>query len=77
MFDKEERFEIEKAKKEQEANVALIKTWDDIQAKIDVDHQLAERLQAEEQEELSDAEKDTIFKQLLEKRCIHFIAKRA
>ncbi|GKD43265.1 hypothetical protein Tco_1267910 [Tanacetum coccineum] len=49
-FDEEERLAREKAKKEQEANIALIETWDDIQAKIDADHQLDERLQAQEQE---------------------------
>nr|GEZ92699.1 hypothetical protein [Tanacetum cinerariifolium] len=42
-----------------------------------VDHQLAERLQAQEQEELTDAEKATLFQQLLEKRRKHFAAKRA
>ncbi|GJT82582.1 putative ribonuclease H-like domain-containing protein [Tanacetum coccineum] len=47
-FDEEERLAREKAKKEQEANIALIETWNDIQAKIDVDHQLAERLQGQE-----------------------------
>ncbi|GKB73658.1 hypothetical protein Tco_0935070 [Tanacetum coccineum] len=76
-FDEEERLAREKAKKEKEANIALIEEWDDIQAKIDADHQLAERLQAQEQEELSDAEKATLFQQLLEKRRKHFAAKRA
>ncbi|GJU99315.1 hypothetical protein Tco_1328586 [Tanacetum coccineum] len=76
-FDKEERLAREKAEKEKEANIALIEEWDDIQAKIDVDHQLAERLQAQEQEELSDAENATLFQQLLEKRRKHFAAKRA
>ncbi|GKB63054.1 hypothetical protein Tco_0919240, partial [Tanacetum coccineum] len=53
-FDEEERLTREKAKKEEEANnISLIETCDDIQAKIDADHQLAERLQAQEQEELS------------------------
>ncbi|GJX44704.1 hypothetical protein Tco_0261380 [Tanacetum coccineum] len=42
-FDEEERLAREKAEKEQEANIALVETWDDIQAKIDVDHQLADR----------------------------------
>ncbi|GJT96512.1 hypothetical protein Tco_1092030 [Tanacetum coccineum] len=56
-FDEEERLAREKAEKEKEANIALIKTWDDIQAKIDDDHQLAERMQAQEQEELSIKEK--------------------
>ncbi|GJU30494.1 hypothetical protein Tco_1174083 [Tanacetum coccineum] len=45
-FDEEERLTREKAKKEKEANISLIETWDDIQAKIDADHQLAKRLQA-------------------------------
>ncbi|GJV92850.1 hypothetical protein Tco_1540663 [Tanacetum coccineum] len=49
----------------------------DIQAKIDADHHLAKRLQAREQEELSDAEKATLFQQLLEKRRKYFAAKRA
>ncbi|GJX94277.1 putative ribonuclease H-like domain-containing protein [Tanacetum coccineum] len=52
-FDKEVRLEREKDEKEQEANVALTKEWDDIQAKIEADHELAQRLQAQEQEELS------------------------
>ncbi|GJZ83081.1 hypothetical protein Tco_0648254, partial [Tanacetum coccineum] len=50
---------------------------DDIQAKIDADYQLAERLQAQEQEELSIEEKATLFQQFLEKRRKHFAAKRA
>ncbi|GJY31803.1 hypothetical protein Tco_0415298 [Tanacetum coccineum] len=76
-FNEEERLAREKAEKEEEANIALIETWDDIQAKIDVDHQLAERMQAQEQEELSIKEKATLFQQLLEKRRKHFAAKRA
>nr|GEX41452.1 hypothetical protein [Tanacetum cinerariifolium] len=76
-FDEEARLVREKVEKEQEANITLIETWDDIQAKIDVDHQLTERLEAQEQEELSDVEKGTLFQQLLEKRRKHFIAKRA
>ncbi|GJT04483.1 hypothetical protein Tco_0838945 [Tanacetum coccineum] len=48
-FDEEERL----AKEKDEANVALTEEWDDIQAKIKADHELAQRLQAEEQEELS------------------------
>ncbi|GKF81731.1 hypothetical protein Tco_0240333, partial [Tanacetum coccineum] len=55
----------------------LIETWDDIQAEIDVDYQLAERLQAQEQEGLSIEEKATLFQQLLEKRRKNFAAKRA
>ncbi|GJY05364.1 hypothetical protein Tco_0371304 [Tanacetum coccineum] len=46
-FDEEERLAREKAKKEEEANIALIETWDDMQVKIDVGHQLAERIVGE------------------------------
>ncbi|GJS60872.1 hypothetical protein Tco_0655656 [Tanacetum coccineum] len=76
-FDEEERLAREKTKKEKEANIALTEEWDDIQAKIEADHELAQRLQAEEQEELSNAEKATLFQQLLEKRRKHFTAKSA
>ncbi|GKB08429.1 hypothetical protein Tco_0836713 [Tanacetum coccineum] len=43
-FDEEVKLTREKAEKEQEANVALTEEWDDIQAKIKVDHELAQRL---------------------------------
>ncbi|GKA45061.1 putative ribonuclease H-like domain-containing protein [Tanacetum coccineum] len=43
-FDKEERLAREKAEKENEANVALIEEWDDIQAKIEANYELAQRL---------------------------------
>ncbi|GJX67126.1 hypothetical protein Tco_0302853 [Tanacetum coccineum] len=74
-FNEEERLAREKAKKEKETNISFIETWDDIQAKINVDHQLAERLQAQEQKVLSFEEKATLFQQLLEKRRKHFAAK--
>ncbi|GJT48906.1 hypothetical protein Tco_0975063 [Tanacetum coccineum] len=76
-FDEEERLARDKAKKEKEANISLIKTWDDIQTKIDADHQLAERMQAQKQEELFIEENATLFQQLLEKRRKHFAAKKA
>ncbi|GJS77109.1 retrovirus-related pol polyprotein from transposon TNT 1-94 [Tanacetum coccineum] len=55
------------------ANIA----WDDIQAKVDADFQLAERLQAEEQEQFTIEQKATLFKELLEQRRKHFAAIRA
>nr|GFA49998.1 hypothetical protein [Tanacetum cinerariifolium] len=75
-FDKEERLATEGTKKEQEANITLIETWDDIQVMIDADYQLAKKMQAQEQEEMSNAEKATLFYQLLGKRRKHFAAKR-
>nr|GFA91239.1 hypothetical protein [Tanacetum cinerariifolium] len=75
-FEGEQRHAREKAQKELEANIALIETCDDVQAKIDVDYQMDERLQAEEQQELTDKEKATLFMQFLEKRRKFFAAKR-
>ncbi|GJX91779.1 hypothetical protein Tco_0345105, partial [Tanacetum coccineum] len=46
-------------------------------AKIEADHELAQRLQAKEQEELSVKEKAKLFQQLLEQRRKHFAAKNA
>ncbi|GJW82817.1 putative ribonuclease H-like domain-containing protein, partial [Tanacetum coccineum] len=43
--------------KEEEANIALIKSWDNTQAMMDVDFQLCQQMQAEEQELLSIKEK--------------------
>nr|GEU81269.1 hypothetical protein [Tanacetum cinerariifolium] len=81
--DKGKRIMIEelvKPKKKDQTKLdeeAAKKLQDDIQAKINADHQLAERLQVQEQEELSDAEKAILFQQLLEKRRKHFASKRA
>ncbi|GJQ90224.1 hypothetical protein Tco_0001363 [Tanacetum coccineum] len=72
-FDEDERL----ARENDEANVALTEEWDDIQANIDADYQLALRLQAEEQEELFVEEKAKLFQQLLEQRRKHFAAKSA
>ncbi|GKE58163.1 hypothetical protein Tco_1497348, partial [Tanacetum coccineum] len=71
-FDEEER----PAREKDDANVALTEEWDDTQAKIEADHELAQRLQAEEQEELYVKEKAKLFQQLLEQRRKHFAAKR-
>ncbi|GJX08404.1 putative ribonuclease H-like domain-containing protein, partial [Tanacetum coccineum] len=43
-------------------------SWDNVQAMIEADRLLAERLQAREQEELTDEEKARLFIELLEKR---------
>ncbi|GKB33329.1 hypothetical protein Tco_0872730 [Tanacetum coccineum] len=72
-FDKEERL----AREKDEANAALTKEWNDIQAKIDVDYQLAQRLQAQEQEKSTNVENARLFCELLKKRRKHLAAKRA
>ncbi|GKA42421.1 hypothetical protein Tco_0735081 [Tanacetum coccineum] len=71
-LDEQERIEREKYK----ANIALKETWDDIQANIEADQLLAERLQAREQEKLTIEERAKLFQQLLEKRRKFFAAKR-
>ncbi|GJR19593.1 putative ribonuclease H-like domain-containing protein [Tanacetum coccineum] len=72
-FDEEERLTKEK----DGANVTLTEEWNDIQAKFDAEYQLAQRLEAQEQEELTDEEKARLFIQFLEQRRKHFAAKRA
>ncbi|GJW45298.1 hypothetical protein Tco_0074097 [Tanacetum coccineum] len=67
------RLAREKAKKVKEANIS----WDNVQAMIEADRLLAERLQVREQEELTDEEKARLFVELLEKRKKHFAALRA
>ncbi|GKA54014.1 putative ribonuclease H-like domain-containing protein [Tanacetum coccineum] len=72
-INEEEIISRVKEEKIDEANIA----WDDIQAKVDADYQLAKRLQAEEQEQFIIKQKATLFKELLEQRRKHFAAKRA
>nr|GEU58052.1 retrovirus-related Pol polyprotein from transposon TNT 1-94 [Tanacetum cinerariifolium] len=71
-----QRLARERAQKEQEANIALIETRDDVQPKIDADYQMSKGLQEEEQQELTDKEKATLFMWFLEKRRKFFAAKR-
>ncbi|GJX18814.1 hypothetical protein Tco_0221491 [Tanacetum coccineum] len=82
-INKEERLARErarlagmKAQQDKEGNIALIKQWHDVQAKIEADYELAQRLQAEEQEQLTDAEKARLFMEFLKKRRKVFAAKR-
>ncbi|GJX09302.1 hypothetical protein Tco_0199161 [Tanacetum coccineum] len=60
--------------REEEANIVL---WDNVQAMIDVDYQIAQQMQAKEQEKLSIEEKSKLFVKLLESRKKHFAAIRA
>ncbi|GJS67077.1 hypothetical protein Tco_0681641 [Tanacetum coccineum] len=64
-------------KQEEEANIALIESWENTQAMMEVDRLLAERLQSKEIEEFTDEEKEKLFMELVEKRRKHFAALRA
>ncbi|GJV53173.1 hypothetical protein Tco_1448914 [Tanacetum coccineum] len=56
--EKEERLAREKAQREEEANIVA---WDNVQAMIDADYQMAQQMQAEEQEKLSIEENSKLF----------------
>ncbi|GJU54491.1 uncharacterized mitochondrial protein-like protein [Tanacetum coccineum] len=60
--------------REEDANVA---EYDNVQAMIDADYELAIRLQAQEQEELTVEEKSKLFVELMDKRKKHFARLRA
>ncbi|GJT66678.1 putative ribonuclease H-like domain-containing protein [Tanacetum coccineum] len=64
-------------KQEEEANIALIESWENTQAMMEADRLLAERLQSKEREELTDEEKGKLFMELMEKRRKHFATLRA
>ncbi|GJZ19904.1 hypothetical protein Tco_0556494 [Tanacetum coccineum] len=72
-IDEEERIARAEEEKIDEANI----DWDDIQVKVDADYQLAQKLQAKEQEQFSIEEKATLFQELLKQRRKHFTAKKA
>ncbi|GKA26642.1 hypothetical protein Tco_0712751 [Tanacetum coccineum] len=63
-------------KQEEEANIALIESWENTQAMIEADRLLAERLQSKEREELTDEEKTKrkIFMGTNREKRIHFVA---
>ncbi|GJY40451.1 hypothetical protein Tco_0427721 [Tanacetum coccineum] len=66
-----------KRQKQEEANIALIESWENTQAMMEADRLLAERLQTREREELTDEEKGKLFMELMEKRRKYFAALRA
>ncbi|GJS72882.1 hypothetical protein Tco_0705723 [Tanacetum coccineum] len=87
MFDKEvaqklqaqldaELEEEEKLARQREEN-ANIAEWDDVQAMMDADYELAAKLQAKEQGELTIEEKSRLFVELMNKRKKHFARLRA
>nr|GEU56378.1 hypothetical protein [Tanacetum cinerariifolium] len=71
-MEEEERIERD----EDEANIAVIEEWDDVQATIDDDRQLSEQLQTQEREQLSIEERSKLLAELIESRKKYFAAKR-
>ncbi|GJV79707.1 hypothetical protein Tco_1515577 [Tanacetum coccineum] len=64
-------------KQEEEANIALIESWDNTQAMMKADFELAQRLQTEEQGEITIEERSRLFVELMNKRKKHFAKLRA
>ncbi|GJX46222.1 putative ribonuclease H-like domain-containing protein [Tanacetum coccineum] len=63
--------------KEEEANIALIESWDNIQAMMEADFELDQRLQAEEQGEITIEERSRLFIELTNRRKKHIAKLRA
>ncbi|GKA57602.1 hypothetical protein Tco_0756790 [Tanacetum coccineum] len=67
-----------KEEREVEASKASnIAKWDDVQAMMDADYELAAKLQAEEQGEISIEERSKLFVELMNERKKHFARLRA
>ncbi|GKE82269.1 hypothetical protein Tco_1552269, partial [Tanacetum coccineum] len=64
-------------KQEEEANIALIESWDNTQAIMKADFELAQRLQTEEQGEITIEERSRLFVELMNKRKKHIAMLRA
>ncbi|GJW23566.1 ribonuclease H-like domain-containing protein [Tanacetum coccineum] len=71
------RFKIEEAERQEQANIDLINSSDNVQAMIEANQLLAERLLAREQVKLTEEQMASLFMQLLEKRRKFFAAKKA
>ncbi|GKB44766.1 hypothetical protein Tco_0889708 [Tanacetum coccineum] len=74
-LDEEERKRIARVHKE--ASSFNIEEWEDIQATIEADEELAQRIQAEEREKYSEAEKARLLAELINQRKIYFAQQRA
>ncbi|GJU12104.1 hypothetical protein Tco_1134500 [Tanacetum coccineum] len=71
---KEERLARQK---EEEANIALIESWDNTQAMMEADFELAQRLQVEERGEITIGERSRLFVELINRRKKHFAKLKA
>nr|GEX68628.1 hypothetical protein [Tanacetum cinerariifolium] len=71
-IEEEERIAWEK----DEANIVVIEQWDEVQAKIHADMEFAQKLQTEEKEQLTDANKARLFMKFLENKRKFFARKK-
>ncbi|GKB32965.1 hypothetical protein Tco_0872366 [Tanacetum coccineum] len=73
----QEELEEEERLAKQREEVANLISWDDTQAMMEADYELAHRLQAKEQGELTIEERSKLFVELMDKRKKHFEKLRA
>ncbi|GJW01233.1 hypothetical protein Tco_1556484 [Tanacetum coccineum] len=73
----QEELEEEERLAKQREEVANLISWDDTQAMMEADYELAHRLQAKEQGELTIEERSKLFIELMDKRKKHFAKLRA
>ncbi|GJS78458.1 hypothetical protein Tco_0728339 [Tanacetum coccineum] len=76
-FEREQRIARERAAEQEAKNVALIEQMEDIQARMDADELLAERLQQEEREQLTIKENSRMLVEMIAERKRFFAAQRA
>ncbi|GJW27436.1 hypothetical protein Tco_0044311 [Tanacetum coccineum] len=74
-FDVVERQRIARVHKE--ASSFNIEEWEDIQATIEADEELVQRIQVEEREKYSEAEKERLLAELINQRKKYFAQQRA
>ncbi|GJT90203.1 hypothetical protein Tco_1079048 [Tanacetum coccineum] len=74
-LDEEARLEREREKEASKA--ANIAEWDDVQAMMDADYELATKLQEQEREELTIEKRSKLFVELMNERKKHFARLRA
>ncbi|GJS81828.1 putative ribonuclease H-like domain-containing protein [Tanacetum coccineum] len=72
-----DRAQKEKQKQEEATNATLAEEFDEIQARIDADHELVVRLTHEEQEKYTIEERATLFAEYFERRKKQLSAERA
>ncbi|GJU51896.1 hypothetical protein Tco_1221451 [Tanacetum coccineum] len=73
----DEEARLEREREEESGKAANIAEWDDVQAMMDADYELAAKLQAEEQEELTIKEQSNLFMELMNERKKYFARLRA
>ncbi|GJZ78821.1 putative ribonuclease H-like domain-containing protein, partial [Tanacetum coccineum] len=76
-FEREQRIAREKATEQEAKDAALIEQMEDIQARIDANELLAERLQQEEREQFTIEEKSRMLVEMIAERKRFFAAQRA